>query len=100
MYSNMKYYENICNCLRVIQQNINRKLKSANCWQRTSLSVVVPVCGDFRIVTRLNPNKPNGLSHLYHLEESIFILRGIRSYVLFLFHFSMKIMPVLFAYVP
>ena len=38
MYSNMKYYENICNCLRVIQQNINRKLKSANCWQRTSLS--------------------------------------------------------------
>ena len=41
MYSNMKYYENICNCLRVIQQNINRKLKSANCWQRTSLSRVV-----------------------------------------------------------
>ena len=39
MYSNMKYYENICNCLRVIQQDINRKLKSANCWQRTSLKV-------------------------------------------------------------
>ena len=38
MYSNMKYYENICNCLSVIQQNINRKLKSANCWQQTSLS--------------------------------------------------------------
>ena len=38
MYSNMKYYENICNCLRVIQQDINRKLKSANCWQQTSLS--------------------------------------------------------------
>ena len=38
MYSNMKYYENICNCLRVIQQDINRKLKSANCWQRTSLN--------------------------------------------------------------
>ena len=37
MYLNMKYYENICNCLRVIQQDINRKLKSANCWQRTSL---------------------------------------------------------------
>ena len=37
MYLNMKYYENICNCLRVIQQYINRKLKSANCWQRTSL---------------------------------------------------------------
>ena len=37
MYSNMKYYENICNCLRVIQQDINRKLKSANCWQQTSL---------------------------------------------------------------
>ena len=38
MYSNMKYYKNICNCLRVIQQDINRKLKSANCWQRTSLN--------------------------------------------------------------
>ena len=38
MYSNMKYYEHICNCLRVIQQDINRKLKSANCWQRTSLN--------------------------------------------------------------
>ena len=32
----MKYNENICNCLRVIQQNKNRKLKSDNCWQRTS----------------------------------------------------------------
>ena len=40
MYSNMKYYENICNCLRVIQQNINRKLKSANCWQQTSLNYI------------------------------------------------------------
>ena len=39
MYSNMKYYENICNCLRVIQQDINRKLKSANCWQQTSLKL-------------------------------------------------------------
>ena len=41
MYSNIKYYENICNCLRVIQQNINinRKLKSANCWQQTSLNL-------------------------------------------------------------
>ena len=37
MYSNMKCYENICNCLRVIQQDKNRKLKSANCWQQTSL---------------------------------------------------------------
>ena len=41
MYSNMKYYENIRNCLRVIQQDINRKLKSANCWRQTSLIAVV-----------------------------------------------------------
>ena len=27
MYSNMKYYVNICKCLRVIQQRKNRKLK-------------------------------------------------------------------------
>ena len=40
MYSNMKYYENICNCLRVIQQDINRKLKSANCWQQTSIRML------------------------------------------------------------
>ena len=45
MFSNMKYYENICTCLRVIQQDINRKLKSANCWQRTSLNLV-DVIGD------------------------------------------------------
>ena len=38
----MNYYENICNCLRVIQQDLNRKLKSANCWQRTSLSYFIP----------------------------------------------------------
>ena len=40
MYSNMKSYENICNCIRVIQQDKNRKLKSANCWQQTSLNSV------------------------------------------------------------
>ena len=39
MYSNMKYCETICNCLRVIQQEKNRKLKSNNCWQRTSLKI-------------------------------------------------------------
>ena len=39
MYSNMKYYENVCDCLRVIQQSKNRKLKNENCWQQTSLSL-------------------------------------------------------------
>ena len=34
----------------------------------------------------------NGLSHPYHLDQSIFISRGIRSDFSFLFHFSMKIM--------
>ena len=40
MYSNMKYhqYENICSCLRGIQQSQNRKLYNDNCWQRTSLT--------------------------------------------------------------
>ena len=32
----------------------------------------------------------NGISHPYHLEESIFIFRGIRSKISFLFHFSMR----------
>ena len=34
----------------------------------------------------------NGHSYCYHLDEPVFIFRGIRSNVSFLFHFSMKIM--------
>ena len=42
---------------------------------------------------RVNPLVSNGLSHRYHLEESILIFRGIRSiFFLFLFHFSIKFM--------
>ena len=33
----------------------------------------------------------NGFSHLYTLDESIFILRGIKCIFSFLFNFSMKI---------
>ena len=40
---------------------------------------------------RLNPLVTNGLSHPYHLEESTFIFRGIRSNFSFLFIFSMEI---------
>ena len=36
----------------------------------------------------LNPLVTNGLSHFYHLDESTFILRGIRS--IFSIFFSMK----------
>ena len=36
----------------------------------------------------------NGISHPYHLDESIFIFRGIRGIVSFLSHFSMKFMKV------
>ena len=38
----------------------------------------------------LNPYVMNGLCHPYHLGESSFILRGIRSIYSFLIHFSMK----------
>ena len=41
---------------------------------------------------RINPLVTTGLSHSYHLDESIFIFRGIGSDFSFLFHFSMKIM--------
>ena len=34
----------------------------------------------------------NGISHPYHLDESIFIFRGVGNNFSFLFHFSMKIM--------
>ena len=37
MYPNIKYYENICNRLRDIQQKKNRKFRNVKCWQRTSL---------------------------------------------------------------
>ena len=38
----------------------------------------------------VNPLLMNGISHRYHLDESTFIFRGIRSNFLFVFHFSMK----------
>ena len=41
---------------------------------------------------RFNPLMTNGFSHPYHLDESTFIFRGIRSIFSFLFHFSMKFM--------
>ena len=40
---------------------------------------------------RGNPLEANGLSHPYHLDESIFIFRGLRGNFSFLFHFSIKI---------
>ena len=39
----------------------------------------------------INPLVTNGLSIPYHLDESIFIFRGIRSHFSFSIHFSMKI---------
>ena len=38
------------------------------------------------------PLVTNGLPHPYHLDESTFLSRGIRSNFSFLFHFSMKFM--------
>ena len=42
-------------------------------------------------MSNLNPLVTNGFSHPYHLDESKFIFRGVRSDFSFLFHFSMKI---------
>ena len=60
--------------------------------------VITLVICDFQVnqtngdhVYKPNPLVANGLSHPYHLDESIFILRGIGN-IFFLFHFSMKIM--------
>ena len=44
----------------------------------------------WKIVIYFNPLVTNGLSHPYHLDESIFVLRGFESIFSFLFHFSMK----------
>ena len=40
MYPNIKYWENICNRLRDIQQKKNRKFRNVKCEQRTSLKSV------------------------------------------------------------
>ena len=40
----------------------------------------------------INPYVIKGHSHPYHLNESTFIFRGIKSNFSFSFHFSMKIM--------
>ena len=37
-----------------------------------------------------NPYLTNGFSHCYHLDESTFVFRGIRSDFYILFYFSMK----------
>ena len=39
----------------------------------------------------VNPNKPNGLSHLYHLDESIVIFRDITSNISFIISFFHEI---------
>ena len=43
-----------------------------------------------QVLLSINPYVTNELSHPDHLDESTFILRGIRSNISFLFHFSMK----------
>ena len=46
----------------------------------------------FLLFTNLNPYLTNGFSHYYHLGESTFIFRGIRSDFQFLNKFLMKIL--------
>ena len=41
----------------------------------------------------VNPYLRNGFSHHYHLGESTFIIRGVRSDFYFLSHFSMNEIP-------
>ena len=41
----------------------------------------------YRKSTLINPYVTNGLSHPYHLDESVFVFRGSGSIFLFLFHF-------------
>ena len=59
------------------------------------MSVKIKSCGG-PIVTQvpicLNPLMTNGFSHTYHLDDSVFIFKGIGSDFSFLCHFSMKIM--------
>ena len=49
-------------------------------------SAYVLVCADY-----INTLVTNGISHRYHLDESIFIFGGIKSNFSYLFHFSNEI---------
>ena len=42
-------------------------------------------------IRHFNTYSTNGFSHHYHLDESIFIFRGVQCDFYFLSHFSMKI---------
>ena len=70
--------------------------KTANCLVNVWRIHNIHFEGETRIVIKypchINPLETNGLSHPYQLDESTFVLRGIRSDFSFLFHFSMKIM--------
>ena len=61
-----------------VYHDMNGWIKSAGCPQ---------------VTVSINPLVTNGLSYLYHSDESTFIFRGIRINFSFLFHFfNMKIM--------
>ena len=45
-----------------------------------------------KVINFLYPNKPNGLSHPYHLDEPTFILGASGVFFPILFHFSMNFM--------
>ena len=71
--------------------------KLSSCPSRLSMKVKQHVlkcqdCMAFLGFKIINPLVTNGLSHLYHLDESTSIFRGIRSNFSFLFNFSIKIM--------
>ena len=55
-------------------------------------STIYAKAQQFGITKQIHPPVTNELSHLYRLDESIFIFSGIRSNFSFLFHFSMKFM--------
>ena len=62
-------------------------------WVKTSLDSSSGHCsdafkGNFRGNTSINPYLMNGFSHHYHLGQSTFIFRGIRSDFSISFNFS------------
>ena len=57
---------------------------------RSNLVVYVFEWGKL-IKSKFNPYVTNAHSYPYHLDESTFIFRGIRSSFSFLFHFSMNL---------
>ena len=81
--------EQCCTTISVQVEAFHKKIWLAGCPCAVRTEVVDP-CSLWKML--INLYLTNGFSHHYHLEESTFSFRGVRSDFEILFNFSMKIL--------